>query len=119
MAKRDKQPTYEQAVAELETIIEKIESGEIGLEESLKHYEQGMKLLCQCKDILDAAEKKIATLAVDAAKAGEASTPTEDDSDVVAELDEACDDADSDIQENAGETAGENADDDGEDDLPF
>lgn len=101
MAKTRKQPTYEEAVANLESIIEKIETGEIGLEESLKHYEEGMKLLGKCKDILDTAEKKIATLAVDAAKVADDAEPAEDgddepdeDESVVAELDEKADDDD-------------------------
>ncbi len=99
MAKNDKKPTYEQAVAELETIIEKIESGEIGLEESLRQYEKGMKLLCQCRDILDTAEKKIATLTAEtgglaAANADQQAQDDQADDSVTAELDEACDDQD-------------------------
>ncbi len=56
---------FEQAIEELEELIDRIESGEVGLEESLAQYEQGMKLIVQCKQILSKAEKKIAKLTLD------------------------------------------------------
>ena len=63
----DKRPTFEKAIEQLEVLTDKIESGQIGLEESLKQYEQGMKLIKQCRTILDAAEKRIAHLGADSA----------------------------------------------------
>jgi len=63
---KDEALTFEQAVAELGAIIEGIESGQAGLEESLTQYERGMKLIGQCRTILTAAEQKIAELSVDA-----------------------------------------------------
>ncbi|MEO0513665.1 MAG: exodeoxyribonuclease VII small subunit [Planctomycetota bacterium] len=57
-----KAPNFEQAVDELENLIEQIESGEIGLEDALKRYEDGTKLIQRCRAILDSAEKKIAEL---------------------------------------------------------
>lgn len=69
MAKRERsieQMRYEEALEQLETLIDRIESGEIGLEESLKEYETGMALIRRCRAILGTAEKKIAELAVDA-----------------------------------------------------
>ncbi|MEX0776256.1 MAG: exodeoxyribonuclease VII small subunit [Phycisphaeraceae bacterium] len=62
---KDRPLKYEQAVQELEAIIERIESGEIGLEESLGAYENGMKLITHCRAILATAERKIAELTVD------------------------------------------------------
>lgn len=56
---------FEQAIDQLEQLIEQIESGEIGLEESLKRYEHGTKLIRRCRAILDSAEKKIAELTAD------------------------------------------------------
>jgi exodeoxyribonuclease VII small subunit len=56
---------FEDALTELEAIIAKIESGEAGLEQSLAHYERGMKLIGDCRTILAAAEQKIAELSVD------------------------------------------------------
>ena len=61
-AKKANEPTFEEAIAGLEAIIEKIETGEIGLEESLLHYERGMKLVTRCRGILDTAEQRIAEL---------------------------------------------------------
>ncbi len=56
--------TYEQAIEELETIIERIEQGEIGLEESLAQYRRGAALLKRCRGILDTAEQQIEELTV-------------------------------------------------------
>ena len=58
------QPTFEQAVEQLEQIIDQIESGEIGLEDALKCYEQGAKMIKRCQSIIDKAEKRIAELNV-------------------------------------------------------
>ncbi len=57
---------FEEAIEQLERIIEGVESGEVGLEESLSQYENGMKLIAHCRTILTAAEKRIAELTVDA-----------------------------------------------------
>lgn len=57
-----KAPSFEQAIDQLEELIEQIESGEIGLEDALKRYEDGTKLIQRCRSILDSAEKKIAEL---------------------------------------------------------
>ena len=54
--------SYEDAVDRLETIIERIESGEIGIEESIDLYEQGTRLLRRCRQILDQAEQRIEKL---------------------------------------------------------
>ncbi len=54
--------TYEQAIAELEGIIDRIESGEIGLEESVKAYERGVALQNHCKAILARAEQRVSEL---------------------------------------------------------
>ena len=60
---KEKKLTFEQALAQLEGIVERIESGETGLEESIAEYEKGTQLIQQCRKILDAAEKKIQLLA--------------------------------------------------------
>lgn len=58
----DKPLTFEQALAKLEKIADAIESGKIGLEESITRYEEGMKLLAQCREILTTAEQRIIKL---------------------------------------------------------
>ncbi len=59
------QGKFEHAISELEQIIEQIESGEIGLEDSITQYEKGMKLISKCQTILNRAQTRIAELTVD------------------------------------------------------
>jgi exodeoxyribonuclease VII small subunit len=61
MAKRSQPPpkSFEDAVAELEQILAHIESGDLGLEETLSKYERGNFLVQHCRDVLNAAEKQI------------------------------------------------------------
>jgi exodeoxyribonuclease VII small subunit len=54
--------TFEQALAELEKIVRDLENGQIGLEESLTHYEKGVTLLKRCYSQLQQAEQKIILL---------------------------------------------------------
>ncbi len=56
--------SYERAVEELETIIERIEQGDIGLEESLRQFTRGDALVKHCRAILDRAEQQVRELAV-------------------------------------------------------
>lgn len=56
------QLTFEEALENLETIVSQIESGEIGLEESIAKYAEGAKLIKHCRGVLDSAEKKIQQL---------------------------------------------------------
>jgi exodeoxyribonuclease VII small subunit len=58
--------TYETKIERLRTIIEKIEDGNTGLDESMKLYEQGASLIKQCEMMLAEAELKITTLSRDA-----------------------------------------------------
>jgi len=57
--------SYEQALAELESLIDRIERGEIGLEESLAEYRRGAALLKRCRGILETAEQQIEQLTAD------------------------------------------------------
>lgn len=54
--------TFEAALAELETIAQGMESGKLGLEESLAAYQRGIVLLEHCRSALAAAEQKIQVL---------------------------------------------------------
>src|SRR5947209_2124193 len=64
MAKKNQTPpkNFEDALAELETILGEIEGGEIGLEESLTKYERGTFLIQHCRGVLATAEKQIEIL---------------------------------------------------------
>jgi exodeoxyribonuclease VII small subunit len=50
---------FEDSIKRLKNIVEKIEQGEIPLQDSLEQYEQGMLLIKHCRDILQKAEKRI------------------------------------------------------------
>jgi len=58
-----KKISFEDALARLEQIVAQIEQGEVSLEESIERYAEGIKLIKQCRSILDSAEKKIRILA--------------------------------------------------------
>lgn len=58
----DKPQTFEESMANLEKIVQAVESGQIGLEESLARFEQGMQLIKRCRQMLDSAEKRIEVL---------------------------------------------------------
>ena len=55
--------TFEQAMNRLEEISQNLESGDIPLEESIKLYEEGIKLVEFCQGKLTDAEKKVQKLA--------------------------------------------------------
>lgn len=57
-----KEPTFEEAFGALEGIVRKLESGDANLDESLKLFEEGVRLARLCASKLDAAEGKIRTL---------------------------------------------------------
>ena len=52
----------EEVFQELDTIAEKLESGETSLEDSFRLYKKGMELLKYCSDRLDTVEKKMLQL---------------------------------------------------------
>lgn len=53
---------FETALAELQTLVERLESGELPLEESLTAFEQGVRLTRDCQDALNQAEQKVQQL---------------------------------------------------------
>ena len=55
-------PKFENALARLETIVSDLERGELPLDESLKIFEEGIKLSKTCLKILDDAERKVEIL---------------------------------------------------------
>ena len=64
--KKNEEPRFEQALAALEKIVERLEKGELTLEESLKLYEEGIRLSRLCHGKLEEAEGKIEMLIKDA-----------------------------------------------------
>ena len=54
--------SFENALEELESLVEKIETGELSLEDSLAAFERGVKLTRHCQSSLKAAELKVKVL---------------------------------------------------------
>lgn len=59
----DREPGYEQAFAELQEIVTRLESGDVPLEEAMTLFERGQALTKRCTDLLDKAELRIRELA--------------------------------------------------------
>ena len=59
------QTTFEQALSELEQVVQKLEKGELPLEESLRLYEDGIRLSRLCHTKLEEAEGRIEVLLKD------------------------------------------------------
>ncbi len=53
---------YEQSMLRLEEIVTQLESGKLTLEESMKLFEEGVRLSKACYDILQKAEQKITAI---------------------------------------------------------
>lgn len=53
------QPAFQDAIAEVEAITDRIEAGQIGLEDSIDQFERGMKLLARCREILQRVEQRV------------------------------------------------------------
>ena len=59
---KDKLKDFEKSLQHLEKIVNNMESGELGLEESLEQFEQGIKLAKTCQDTLANAEIRVEQL---------------------------------------------------------
>ncbi len=57
-----KKKSFEEALAKLEQITKELEDGDLTLEESLKYFDEGVKLAEQCNSQLNEAQKKIEIL---------------------------------------------------------
>ncbi len=66
-----KSPTvgFEQALAELETLVDTLEKSELSLEESLAAFERGIELTRNCRKALDEAEQKVRILTAQSTEA--------------------------------------------------
>ena len=53
---------FEKSLKELESLVEKMEQGDLSLEDSLSHFERGVKLSRACQQALKTAEQKVAIL---------------------------------------------------------
>ena len=62
MARDSKTPDFEQALAELEGLVERLERGDLPLDEALKAFERGVALTRHCQTSLQAAQQKVEIL---------------------------------------------------------
>ena len=58
----EKELTIEESFAEIETILNKLESNEVTLEDSFLLYQSGMKQINHCNDLMNAVEQKVQML---------------------------------------------------------
>ena len=56
------EPTFEKALAELEKIVARMESGELSLEQALATHKRGLELARFCQQKLDAAQQQVKVL---------------------------------------------------------
>ena len=54
--------SFEEQMEELEEIVEELEKGDLSLEDSVKKFEEGIKISNECNNTLEEAEKKITIL---------------------------------------------------------
>jgi exodeoxyribonuclease VII small subunit len=69
----EQEPGFDQVLAQLRTVVEKLEGGNLSLEQSLAAFEEGVKLSRQGARILDAAESRVELLTRD--EQGERTVP--------------------------------------------
>jgi len=62
MATVGKEAGFEKSLEELEQLVERMEDGELSLEQSLRTYERGIKLARSCQKALDEAEQRVELL---------------------------------------------------------
>ena len=60
--KKPSTPDFEQSLAELESVVERLEHGELPLEEALAQFERGIALARSCQEALKQAEQKVEIL---------------------------------------------------------
>jgi exodeoxyribonuclease VII small subunit len=59
---KTKTPDFEQSLAELETLVARLEQGDVPLEDALKTFERGVALTRQCQTALRTAQQKVEVL---------------------------------------------------------
>ena len=70
MDKQDEKPLdFESSLAELELLVERLEQGDLALDDALKSFERGVALTRQCQGALKAAQQKVEILLSQGAQA--------------------------------------------------
>ena len=60
--KQEKLPDFEKSLEELEQLVEKLESGDLSLDESLKQFRRGVELTRHCQGVLEKAQQTVEQL---------------------------------------------------------
>ncbi len=55
-------PDFEKSLEELEALVERLESGELSLDESLRQFKRGVELTRHCQGVLDRAQQTVEKL---------------------------------------------------------
>ena len=72
MTKKTEQlPDFEEALKELEALVEQLESGDLNLDQSLKQFQRGIELTRHCQGVLEQAQQTVEQL-IDPADEGSA-----------------------------------------------
>jgi len=58
----EKLPDFEKALEELESLVEKLESGDLSLDQSLAQFKRGVELTRHCQGVLDQAQQVVEKL---------------------------------------------------------
>jgi exodeoxyribonuclease VII small subunit len=74
IATDDDQPDFEASLEELEAIVERLEQGDLPLEEALRTFERGVALTRQCQGALAQAQQKVEILLAQPGATGERRT---------------------------------------------
>lgn len=69
--------SFEQAMKELESVVDKLEHGDVPLDASIALYERGAALKKRCEDELERAEEKVAAIKLDSEGNPTGTTPVE------------------------------------------
>jgi exodeoxyribonuclease VII small subunit len=59
MSRNEKTPAFEQSLAELEQLVQRLEAGDLPLDEALRTFERGIELTRHCQSSLKAARQKV------------------------------------------------------------
>jgi len=84
-AESTESPTFEQSLERLEAIVRRLEEGELGLDEALKQYEEGVGLLRRSYELLKQAERRIELLSGVDAEGNPIAEPFDDQATFAAE----------------------------------
>ena len=71
-------PDFEQALSELESLVSKLESGELSLDQSLEFFKRGVELTRHCQSVLDQAQQTVEGLTQPEGDSGQDSVESAD-----------------------------------------